>query len=57
MVDVLDDIFGLPVTSVAVGVLEGTQCAPGADHNTLWRALQLLAVQLPYQAVILQGVG
>ena len=29
MVDVLDDLFGLPVTSAAVGVLEGRQCAPG----------------------------
>ena len=27
--DVLDDHFGLPVTSGAVGVLEGRQCAPG----------------------------
>ena len=27
-VDVLDDVFGLPVTSCAVGVLEGRQCAP-----------------------------
>ena len=29
MVDVLHDIFGLPVTSGAVDVLEGGQCAPG----------------------------
>ena len=28
MVDVLDDLFGLPVTSGALGVLEGRQCAP-----------------------------
>ena len=28
VVDVLNDIFGLPVTSGAVGVLEGRQCAP-----------------------------
>ena len=29
MVDVLDYLVGLPVTSGAVGVLEGRQCAPG----------------------------
>ena len=29
VVDVLDDLFGIPVTSGAVGVLEGRQCAPG----------------------------
>ena len=29
VVDVLDDLFGLPVTSGAVCVLEGRQCAPG----------------------------
>ena len=29
VVDVLDDLFGLPVTSGAVGVLEGRQCSPG----------------------------
>ena len=29
VVVVLDDLFGLPVTSGAVGVLEGRQCAPG----------------------------
>ena len=29
VVDVLDDLFGLPVESGAVGVLEGRQCAPG----------------------------
>ena len=29
VVDVLDDLFVLPVTSGAVGVLEGRQCAPG----------------------------
>ena len=27
VVDVLDDLFDLPVTSGAVGVLEGRQCA------------------------------
>ena len=26
---VVDDLFGLPVTSGDVGVLEGRQCAPG----------------------------
>jgi hypothetical protein len=49
----LDDLFGLPVTSGAVDILEGRQCAPGdalgRPHHTLWRALQL---QLTYQAVI-----
>ena len=29
VVDVLDDLFGLTVTSCAVDVLEGQQCAPG----------------------------
>ena len=29
MVVVLDDLFGLPVTSGAVGILEGRQSAPG----------------------------
>ena len=43
VVVVLDYIFDLPVTSGAVGVLEGT---------TIWSALRLRAVQLPYQAVI-----
>ena len=28
VVGVLDDLFGLPVTSGAVGVLEGRQCDP-----------------------------
>ena len=36
---VLDDLFSLSVTSGAVGVLEGRQCAPGdsiwADRTTL----------------------
>ena len=39
VVAVLDDIFGLPVTSGAVGVLEGRQYAPGdalsRPHNPL----------------------
>jgi hypothetical protein len=29
VVDVLDDLFGLPVKSGAVSVLAGRQCAPG----------------------------
>jgi hypothetical protein len=29
VVDVLDDLFGLPGTVGAVGVLKGRQCAPG----------------------------
>ena len=29
MAQVLDDLFGLPVTSGAVGVLEGRQCTTG----------------------------
>ena len=29
VVDVLDYLFGLPVTLGAVGVLEGRQCGPG----------------------------
>ena len=29
MVDVLDYLFGLPVTLGVVGVLEARQCAPG----------------------------
>jgi hypothetical protein len=28
VVDVLDDLFGIPVTLGAVGVLKGRQCAP-----------------------------
>ena len=40
VVVVLDDLFGLPVTLGAVGVMD-------ADRTTLWRA-----EQLPYQAVI-----
>ena len=38
-VDVLDYLFGLPVTSGAVGVMEGRQCAPsdvlGRPHHPL----------------------
>ena len=53
--EVLDDLLGLPVTPGAVEVLEGRQCAPGdvwAESTTLWRALQLQTVQLPFQVVI-----
>ena len=39
MVVVLDDLFGLPGTLDAVGVLEGKQCAPsdalGRPHHPL----------------------
>ena len=39
VVYVLEYFFGLPVTSGAVGVLEGRQCAPGdalgRPHHTL----------------------
>ena len=45
MVDVLDDLFDLPVTSGAVGVLKGRQYA-------LVDKLCRQAVQLLYQAVI-----
>ena len=54
VVDVLDYLFGLPVTLSAVGVLDGRQWAPvmrWADHTLLWRALRLRAVQLPYQVM------
>ena len=55
MVDVVDVPFGFPVTSSAVGVLEGRQCAPGdalgRSHHPLESPV-LRAVQLPYQAVI-----
>jgi hypothetical protein len=48
--DVLDDLFGLPMASGAVGVQEGGKFAPlirWADRTTLLRALRLWAVQLP----------
>ena len=48
--EVLDDLLGLPVD-----VLKGRQCAPVmrcADRTTLWGALRLRSVQLPYQSVI-----
>ena len=44
MVDVLDDLFGLPVTSGAVGVLEGRQCAPGDASGRSHHPLESLAV-------------
>ena len=55
VVVVLDDLYGLPVTSGGVGVLEVGSLPPVmhcADLTTLWRALRLWAEQLPYQAVI-----
>ena len=52
MVDVLDDLFGLPVTSGVVGVLEGGNFAPGGALGRPHHPLRLRAVQLPYQAVI-----
>jgi hypothetical protein len=48
------DLFGLPVTLGVVGVLQGRQCATSA-HTTLWKALRLRVVQLPYQVVIQPG--
>ena len=39
VVDALDNVLGIPVTSGAVGVLEGRQCAPsdalGRPHHPL----------------------
>ena len=54
VVVVLDDLYGLPVTSGDVGVRAGSlppvmRCA---DLTTLWRTLRLWEEQLPYQAVI-----
>ena len=40
MVDVLDDVLGLPVTLGAVGVLEGRQCAPGEMLDRLHHPLE-----------------
>ena len=55
MVVVFDDLYGLPVTSGGVGVLEGREFAPGdvlcRPHYPL-ESLRLWAEQLPYQAVI-----
>ena len=44
MVDVLNDLFSLPVTLGAVGVLEGRQCAPGDALGRLHHPLESLAV-------------
>ena len=58
VVVVLDDLYGLPVTSGGVGVLEGRWAGSlplvmrCADLTTIWRALRLWAEQLPYQAVM-----
>jgi hypothetical protein len=46
--EVLDDLLGFPVTPGVVDVMEVRQY----DRITLWRALWLWAVQLPYQEVI-----
>ena len=42
--DVLDDLFGLPVTSGAVGVLESRQCCPGDGLGRLHHPLESPAV-------------
>ena len=44
MVDVLDDLFGLPVTLGAVGVLEGRQCASGDALDRPYHPLESPAV-------------
>ena len=44
MVDVLDNLFGLPVTSGAVSVLEGRQCAPGEALGRPHNPLEISAV-------------
>ena len=40
VVDVLDGLFVLPVTSGAVGILEGRQCAPGDALGRLHHPLE-----------------
>ena len=45
MVDVLDDIFGLPVTSGGAGILEGRQCARGDALGRLHHPLESSAVE------------
>jgi hypothetical protein len=40
----VDDLFGLPVTSGAVGVLEGRQCAPGDALDRKYHPLESPAV-------------
>ena len=44
-VDVLDDLFGLPVTSGAVGVREGRKFAPGDVLCRPHHGLESLAVE------------
>ena len=44
VVDVLNDIFGLPVTSGALGVLEGRKCAPGDAVGRPYHPLESPAV-------------
>ena len=44
VVDFLDDIVGLPVSSGAVGVLEGKQCAPGDALGRLHHPLESPAI-------------
>jgi hypothetical protein len=44
VIDVLDDLLVLPVTSGSVGVLEGRQCAPGDDLGRLHQPLEGPAV-------------
>ena len=45
MVVVLDDLYGLPVTSGGVGVLEGRLFAPGDALCRLHHPLESLAVE------------
>ena len=54
MVDVLDDLFGLPVISGAVGVLAGRQCTTGDALDRPHHPLESPAgaVQLQYREVI-----
>ena len=47
--EVLGDLLGLPVKP---GALDVPPIMRRADHTTLWTALLLRMVQLPYQAVI-----
>jgi hypothetical protein len=43
VVNVLDDLFGLPVTSGAVDVLEGSQCAPGVSSLLIIRHITVVS--------------
>ena len=45
MVVVLDDLYGLPVTSGAVGVMEGRQFAPGDALYRPHHPLESLVVE------------